>query len=225
MAVQRFQAEVRRNQSEKLIIKQDIVETENRVNFLVNRFPVVVERMSPAGFYDLTIHALSVGVPSQLLLNRPDIRQAERELEAAGLEVKVARARFFPSVSLRGSIGYEAFDFRYLFNPQSYFATAAGELVAPILNRKAIRANYLSANARQLEAVYNYQRVVLNAFTEVVNRITRRKTTAGASRSRSSNWLPWRLRSFPPTGCSSGRVSITSTSCSPSATSTTPGRS
>ena len=85
-----------RNQSEKLIINQDIIEGENRINFLVNRYPQPVERDS-ANFYDLNIHPLSVGVPSQLLQNRPDIRQAERELVAAGLDVKVARVNFFPS--------------------------------------------------------------------------------------------------------------------------------
>src|SRR5262249_22246252 len=73
LAVQRFQAEVQKNQSEKLIINQNIIETENRINFLVNRFPQPVERIS-TGFFDLNIHSLSVGVPAQLLQFRPDIR-------------------------------------------------------------------------------------------------------------------------------------------------------
>ena len=84
----RFEAELHRNYSEKLIMNQDIIQTENRVNFLVNRYPQPVERDS-ADFYNLKLHDLSVGVPSQLLQNRPDIRQAERELVAAGLDVKV----------------------------------------------------------------------------------------------------------------------------------------
>ena len=49
----------------------------------------------------------------------------------------------------------------------------AGDLVAPLINKKAIQADYLTANARQLQAVYNYQRVILNAFTEVVNRVSK----------------------------------------------------
>ena len=49
----------------------------------------------------------------------------------------------------------------------------AGNLIAPLINKRAIQADYLSANARQLEAIYNYQRVVLNAFTEVYNRVNK----------------------------------------------------
>jgi multidrug efflux system outer membrane protein len=171
LAVQRFQAEVRKNQSEKLIVKQDIVEAENRINFLLNRLPQPVERNS-AEFFDLRLHALSIGIPSQLLQNRPDIRQAERELAAAGLDVKVARARFFPTLIITGSVGYEAFNPRYLFNPEAFAANVAGSLVAPLINKAAIKADYMSANARQLQAVYNYQRVVINAYTEVVNRVS-----------------------------------------------------
>jgi NodT family efflux transporter outer membrane factor (OMF) lipoprotein len=171
-AVQRFQAEVRKNQSEKLIVQQEIVEAENRINFRANRFPQPVERQS-AGFYELTIHALSVGLPAQLLQYRPDVRQAERELVAAGLDVKVARAHFFPDVNLTGSVGYQAFNPKYLFvTPEALVFGVAGDLVAPLINKKAIQAEYISANAKQLESVYNYQRVVLNAFTEVVNRVS-----------------------------------------------------
>jgi hypothetical protein len=114
LPVQRFQAEVRKNESEKLIVKQEIVQVEERINFLVNRFQQPVERMS-AGFLDLNIRMLSVGVPAQLLLNRPDIRQAERELVAAGLDVKVARTHFFPRLDITGGVGYEAFSPKYLF--------------------------------------------------------------------------------------------------------------
>ena len=151
LAVQRFQAEVRKNQSEKLIVQQEIIEAENRINFLVDRFPQPVER-NTAGFFDLSIHPLSVGVPAQLLQNRPDIRQAERELEAAGLDVKVARAHFFPRLDITGGIGYQAFNPKYLFNPEALIYNAAGELAAPLINKAAIQAEYLTANARQLQS-------------------------------------------------------------------------
>ena len=170
--VRRFESDILKNQSQILITKQEIIQTENRINFLLNRYPQPVERMS-ARFFDVNF-PLSVGLPAQLLQYRPDIRQAERELEAAGLDVKVARAKFFPKLAITGGVGYEAFDPRYLFwTPTALMGGVAGNLVQPLINFKAIRAEYLTANARQLQSVYNYQRVILNAFTDVFNRVTR----------------------------------------------------
>ena len=98
LPVQRFQAEVRKNQSEKFIVYQDIIQVENRINFLSGRFPQPVARVPLKlwDYIDLNLHTLSVGVPAELLQNRPDVRQAERELAAAGLDVKVARKQFYP---------------------------------------------------------------------------------------------------------------------------------
>ncbi|HEX4131725.1 MAG TPA: TolC family protein [Pirellulales bacterium] len=173
LAVQRFIAEVRKNQSEKLIIYQDIIETENRINFLCGRYPQPVERVS-AGFLNLQLHAIAVGLPAQLLQNRPDIRQAERELEAAGLDIRVARANFFPKPIISAGVGWEAFNPKYLFiTPESLIYNVAGDLVAPLVNKRAIQADFMNANARQLQALYEYQRVILNAFTEVVNRVNK----------------------------------------------------
>ncbi len=173
LAVQRFQAEVRRNQSEKLIIRQDIIETENRINFLVGRFPQPVDRDS-GQFFDLSLPMLQVGVPADLLLNRRDIVQAERELAANGIDVRVARANFYPKLFITAGVGYEAYNTKYLFiTPESLIYNAAGNLVAPLINRSAIKADYFNANARQLQAVYEYQRTVLNAFTEVINFISK----------------------------------------------------
>jgi NodT family efflux transporter outer membrane factor (OMF) lipoprotein len=171
LPIRRFQAEVHKNQSEKLLVRQEIVETENRINHLLGRGPQPVPRNS-AGFLETTIHALNLGVPAQLLRNRPDIRQAEYELEAAGLDVKVARARFFPRVDITGGVGTRVFNPRYLFDPESLALNVAGELAAPLVNRAAIRADYLTANAQQLQALYNYQRVIIEASIEVVDRMS-----------------------------------------------------
>jgi outer membrane protein TolC len=172
LGVQRFLAEVRKNESQRLIIRQRIVEVENRINFAVGRFPQPVERQS-WNFITLDSRPLNVGVPPQLLLNRRDIQAAEREVAAAGLDVLVARKNFFPKLILTGGVGYEAFDPKYLFDPGAFIANAAGELVAPLANRAAIRAEYLNANARQLQAIYEYQRTVLDAFREVVNNMAK----------------------------------------------------
>ena len=167
--VQRFQADVRRFQSDKLLIKQQIIETENRINFLAGRYPQPIPRPSQE-FLDLNLQTLKVGFPSQLLLNRTDIRQAERELEAAGLDVKVARARFYPQLFITAGVGYDAFNTRYLLlTPESLIYNIAGDLTAPVINRFAIKADYMSANAKQIQSLVNYQRTILNAFTEVIN--------------------------------------------------------
>ncbi len=172
LAVQRFQAEVQKNESEKLIIQQEITETENRINYLAGRYPQKVQRPS-VEYIDLNLGFLQVGVPSQQLQNRADIREAEREVGAAGLDVRVARAQFYPSLVLTAGVGYEAFNTRYLFSsPESLIYNAAGGLVGPLINRAAIKADYMNANARQLQAIYNYQQTVINAHIEVINSLS-----------------------------------------------------
>jgi outer membrane protein TolC len=172
LPVARFRAEVRKNQSERLIVTQDIIIAENRINFLLGRYPQPVER-SKGDFINLNLHALSLGVPSQLLLFRPDIRQAERELESNGLDVLVARKRFLPVVTFAGPVGYETFNPRYIVvTPEAIMANLVGGMIVPLVNRRAIKADYLTANARQLQALYDYQRTILNAYTEVVNRVS-----------------------------------------------------
>lgn len=169
LAVQRFQAEVEKNESQRTIIQQQIVEMENRINFLAGRFPQPIQRPT-VEFIDVTLQTLGAGVPSQQLLFRNDIRQAERELAAAGLDVRVARAQFFPSLVLTAGVGLEAFNTRYLFStPESLIYGAAGSLVGPLINRAAIKADYMNANARQLQALYDYQQKILTAHIEVVN--------------------------------------------------------
>jgi outer membrane protein TolC len=173
LAVQRFLAEVRKNQSEKLIVQQQIIETENRINFLAGRFPQRVERRN-LNFIDLALHPLALGVPSQLLQNRPDIRQAERVLAATGLDIKVARARFYPVLAITGGVGYSAFNPRYLLiTPEALIGNIAANAIGPLINKMAIKADFMTANARQLQALYDYQRTVLNAFTEVVTRVNK----------------------------------------------------
>ena len=172
LAVRRFEAEVLKNRSSQFDIQQRIVEMENRINFLVGRYPQPVMRSS-AGFSSLVPDSLYGGVPSQLLAYRPDIRQAELELSAAKLDVKSAKANFYPSVRLTAGVGLNAFDGALLTEtPASLLYNVAGDLVAPLVNRNAIKATYIGANARQLQAVYDYERTVLNAYVEVVNQLS-----------------------------------------------------
>ncbi len=169
LAVQRFQAEVRKNESERLIVQQQIVEAENRINNMMGRYPQPIPRPS-VDFLNVQLSTLNTGLPPELLRNRADIRQAEREVRAAGLDVQVARARFYPALGISAGVGYRAFDARYLFQtPDSLIYNVAGDIVGPLVNKRAIQAEYRTANARQLQSVYNYQQTVIDAFTEVIN--------------------------------------------------------
>ncbi len=171
LAVQRFEAEVLKNQSKRFKIEQQIIEAENRINFLVGRYPQPVARNSQ-GFNQPLPDTVEAGIPSQLLENRPDVRQAELELRASKLDVEVAKARFYPAFSIEAGVGYQAFNIKHLLaTPESLVANLAGNLSAPLINRQGIKAEYYAANARQLQAVYNYERTILKAFTEVANQV------------------------------------------------------
>jgi NodT family efflux transporter outer membrane factor (OMF) lipoprotein len=171
LAVRKFEAEVLKNQSRQYYILQQITETENRINFLVGRFPQPVLRNSQS-FTSLVPDSIYSGIPSQLLSNRPDVRRAEQQLAAAKLDVKAARANFYPSLRITAGAGFQAFNPAYLIKPESILYSLAGELMAPLLNRNAIKAAYYSANASQVQAVFNYERSILRAHIEVVNQLS-----------------------------------------------------
>lgn len=173
LAVRKFEAEVLKNQSHIYVIKQQIVEIENHLNFLVGRFPQPIIRDSK-NFINLVPDTVYAGLPSQLLANRPDIKQAELELTAAKLDVKVAKADFYPSLSLSAGVGFEAFNpVKLIKAPESILYSIAGDLMAPLINRNAIKAKYLSAGAKQNQAVYNYELTILTAYVEVANQMSK----------------------------------------------------
>jgi outer membrane protein, multidrug efflux system len=172
LAVRRFEAQVLSTMSLQYGIQQQIVEIENRINFLVGRYPQTVSRNSST-FGSLITDTVGAGMPSQLLENRPDIRQAELQLAAAKLDVKVAKARFYPSLGISAGIGFQAFNPAYLIStPESLLYSLAGELSAPLVNRNALKALYYNSNAMQIQAVYNYQQTILSAYIEVANQLS-----------------------------------------------------
>jgi outer membrane protein, multidrug efflux system len=172
LAVKKFEAEVLKSQSLEFDILQQIKQTEYRINFLLGRYPQEIPR-NKSNFLNLVPAAVSCGIPSQLLSNRPDIKQAELELTAAKLDVKVARAEFYPSFGISAGVGFQAFKPSYLFRtPESLLYNLTGDFAAPLINRNAIKAEFNNANARQLKAMYNYERTILNAYIEVSTQLS-----------------------------------------------------
>ncbi len=180
LAVQRFEAEVSRSKARRYTLEQQRVVAENRVNFLVGRFPQQVARSTQLLNEQALARVRETGLPTDLLDNRADVRRAELRLEAAKLSVKSAKAQFYPSLTLDAGVGYETFNAAHLLaTPQSLAYNVAGGLVAPLLNRAAIKAQYQTANAVQIQAVFEFEKTLLRAYTEVVNELSRIDNLAG----------------------------------------------
>lgn len=175
LPVKRFEAELFKNKARQVELRQKIVVTENHLNTLLGRFPEKVARDSQK-FMSLELAPLDAGIPSRLLDDRPDVRAASFELEASKLSVAVAKARFYPALTIDAGVGFESFNIsHFLEAPASLFYGVMGGLTAPLLNRSAIRAEYYTANSKQIQAVYRYEQTLVRAFTEVVNDMNRIK--------------------------------------------------
>lgn len=170
LAVNRFEAQLLHTQNLQYDVIQRIIETENRINFLTGRFPQPVAR-TRAALSDIQVDLVKSGIPSQLLLNRPDIRQAELALAATKLDVQVARANFYPQFRLTSILNFSAFNPSVLFNPESILYSLAADAVGPLINKNAIKATYANANEKQIMSAYNYERSILSAYVEVVNQL------------------------------------------------------
>ena len=170
LAVQQFEALLFNLQGMRLDTQQRIVEQEGIMCTLLGdpQRPIARNR---ASLMNSTLPHLSSSVPADMLKNRPDIRRAEFELAATKADVKAAKAAFLPSVSINGVLGLQAFQSNVLLNIHSATYSALGGLVAPLINRKAIQAEFDHANASQLEALNTYQQSIVNGYVEVHNQL------------------------------------------------------
>lgn len=149
-------------------LEQKIVLVENQINFLLARYPQSIRRKTHL-FDQKENPVLQEGVPSDLLNNRPDIKQAELELIAAKADVKSAKKAFYPSLIINSSIGYQAFNATLLLDPASLANSVMGGLTAPLLNRRVLKSQLMESKANQQQAYINYQKSVVTGFTEVYN--------------------------------------------------------
>lgn len=175
LAVKKFEAELAKSKATEYTIRQEITEKENDINALCGRFPQPIVR-TKENFMSTIPQTVYTGIPSQLLANRPDIKQAELELKAAKLDVEAARKEFYPSLEISATLGLEAFKPSYLVKlPESMAASLAGELAGPLINKSAIKANFQTADARQIQALYEYDKTILNAYLDVANLMSKVK--------------------------------------------------
>lgn len=175
LAVKKFEAELAKSRASEYTIRQQITEKENQINALLGRYPQPIVRTKES-FMSTIPQTVYTGIPSQLLSNRPDIKQAELELKAAKLDVEAARKEFYPSLEISATLGLEAFKPSYLVKlPESIAYNLAGELAGPLINKSAIKANFQTADAKQIQSLYEYDKTILNAYLDVANLMSKIK--------------------------------------------------
>lgn len=169
LAVQQFEAQLLNTRAIEHQLIQQRVEMENQLNTIAG---VYTKNIPRAASLPVSVPALQAGVPSALLLQRPDIIQAEFQMQSAQLNVKAARAAFFPALNISPYIALNAFTPGLLFNGASVAWGAAGSLTAPLLNRRQIQTDFITANAANKEMVISYQQKLVEAFNEVSTNIS-----------------------------------------------------
>lgn len=157
-------------------LRRQMAVQENAISILLGHAPQNIDR-------GLAIenqpHPAQVptGLPSELLERRPDIRQAEATLMAANARVGVAKAQFFPQISLTSMGGSASNQLQSIFDGKNAYWYAAGSLTQPIFAGGRISSNYKLSQAQQQEMVAQYQKAILNALRDVSNSLTAYRET------------------------------------------------
>jgi len=174
VAIHRAEANKLALESSILTVRKSINETENSLSVLLARESQAISRgvLSGQSFPE----TIAIGVPLQLLANRPDIRQTEYNLAQAFYATNVARAAFYPSITLGGSAGWTNSMGSAIVNPGEFLWSAAASLLQPIFDKGKNQANLTIAKARQEEAQLQFQQSILNAGKEVNNALMQWQT-------------------------------------------------
>ena len=152
-------------QTSILDLKEQINQVENSLALLLAETPRRYERGKLAD--QRLPEDVAVGVPMQMLSNRPDVRAAERSLEQAFYATNQARAAFYPSITLSGSAGWTNSAGSMIVNPGKFLASAVASLTQPLFNKGANIAQLKIAKAQQEEARLSFEQTLLNAGVEV----------------------------------------------------------
>ncbi len=146
-------------------IERAIALTENALSILVGRNPGPIVRGKTID--ELHEVAVPAGIPSDLLVRRPDIRQAEQNLIAANANIGAARALYYPTISLTGLFGYASSDLDNLFNGAAKQWSYGGSIIGPIFTFGLVEGLVAASEAQQRQLLADYERTIQNAFREV----------------------------------------------------------
>jgi len=159
------------------LLRQTLAQNVNALATLVARPPESL-RVLGGSLNGIAAPRVTPGLPSELLIQRPDIRRQEASLVAATANIGSARAQFFPSIQLTGQGGYQSAALVSLFSPHAAFFSLAAGLTQPIFDGGAIRANFELTQARQDELLQTYRKTVVSAFADVDNALVAIKQTS-----------------------------------------------
>ncbi len=162
-------------QTSVLDLKEQINQAENSLSLLLAEVPCNHERGTLAD--QQFPEELQVGIPLQILSNRPDVREAERSLEAAFYATNAARSALYPSITLSGSAGWTNSAGSAIVNPGKFLASAVGSLTEPLFARGQLLGQLKIAKAQQEESRLAFQKALLNAGGEVNDALTAWQTS------------------------------------------------
>ena len=152
--------------------RQQLIDQDALVLLLGQPLPADLPAATP--WRDFTLPDVPAGLPSDVLLERPDVRQAEHQLIAANADIGAARAAFFPTVTLTGSYGTASSQFDKLFDHRAF--TFVPQLVLPIFDAGRNRANLNASEANRDIAVAQYEKAIQSAFRDVADALAGRAT-------------------------------------------------
>jgi outer membrane protein, multidrug efflux system len=158
-------------------LQQAVHTNRTTLAVLMGRSPEQV-RVRGGTLRAVAIPRVTPGLPSELLTQRPDIREAEANLAAANANVYNARAQFLPSITLTGEGGYESAVLKVLLRPESAIYSAAAGLTAPIFHGGQLLGNLDLRKGQQDELLQNYRKAVISGFADVENALFNVRSTA-----------------------------------------------
>ncbi len=167
LEVTQADSELQRRSAQIPLFEKNIAETEHALSILLGRSPGAIQRGLTLD--ELNIPSVPAGLPSDLLIRRPDIALAEQQLIAANARIGVARGNYFPKISLTGDVGQMGTQMATLMTPGANFWTLGANLAMPIFTAGRIAGQVQSAEAQQRGALANYQRSIISAFREFEN--------------------------------------------------------
>jgi multidrug efflux system outer membrane protein len=165
-----FKAETRLPQ-----LHQELGTSQQRLALLLGRYPETFSPKQHPVDYFVTLPPVPPGIPSNILVRRPDVRAAEASLEALNARVGAARASRFPSITLTGTFGYSSEELGQLLRPESELWSLASGVFQPLFDAGKLKAEEQAAAARYQQGVAEYASTILTAFAEVEKTLLTRK--------------------------------------------------